>query len=92
MNLSAGVCARGAGADRSTGVVGMADVRVLRSGDCGGLIGVILGNGKAEVKAPPAEDPEVLLPQLELKLPPSKSCSSNPRTVNKRVKRSAFIA
>lgn len=55
-------------------------------------IGVIRGNGKPELRAPPAEDDEVLLPQLELRLPPTVHCpSSSPRTVNSLVNNSAFV-
>lgn len=44
---------------------------VLRAGEGASLaIGVIPGNGYPELNAPPAEDEEVLLPQLELRLPP----------------------
>jgi hypothetical protein len=61
-NLSAAVC------DRICEVVSIGDTdRLLRADDGGSLfIGVILGNGNPELKAPPVEDEEVLLPQLEL--------------------------
>jgi len=67
---------------------------VLRAGEGGSLaIGVIRGNGYAELNAPPAEDEEVLLPQLELRLPPPvHGLSSSPRTVKSRVNNNAFVA
>lgn len=55
-------------------------------------MGVIRGKGSPELKAPPVEDEEVLEPQLVLKLVPCHCPSSKPRTVNRRVKRSAFVA
>jgi len=66
-NLSAALCGRCV----ELSSTGDKERRVPRAGDGGSLeIGVILGNGYPELKAPPAEDEEVLLPQLELKLPP----------------------
>ena len=76
----------------SSGVVGVLVLLLFRSGDAIGLIGVILGKGNPGLNAPLAEDDDVLLPQLEGKLPPVHWASSNPRTVNNRVKRSAFDA
>jgi hypothetical protein len=52
--------------------------------------GVIRGKGKPEVNIPPADEVEVLLPQLELRLPAVQLPSSSLPTVNSRVKRSAF--
>src|ERR1700733_14161345 len=83
VNRSAGVCCFwGGGGGRS--IVGDTG----RFGDGGSFfIGVILGKGKPlGASAPPVDDDEVLLPQLELRLPPPVHCpSSRPRTVNNRV-------
>jgi hypothetical protein len=57
------------------------------------VMGVILGNGNPGLRGPPEDEPEVLLPQLELKLPPAVHWpSSRPRTVNSRVNKSALPA
>jgi len=67
-NLSAAVCGRWVEVSCS---LGDRERLVLRAGDGGSLaIGVIRGNGYPELNAPPVEDDEVLLPQLELRLPP----------------------
>jgi hypothetical protein len=68
--------------------------RLFRRGDGGSLdMGVILGNGNPEFKTPPADDEEVLLPKLELRLPPAvHGASSRPRTVNSLVKSNALVA
>jgi hypothetical protein len=66
-NLSATVCGRCV----EVSSMGDKERRVLRAGDGGSLaMGVIRGKGYPELNAPPAEDEEVLLPQLELRLPP----------------------
>ena len=93
-NLSTGVWTRCELVDCSTeGVdVGIVDALVSRSADWVVFMGVILGNGKPAFSTAAAEDVEVLLPQLELRLPPVYICSSTPRTVNSRVNSSAFIA
>jgi hypothetical protein len=63
-------------------------------GDAGSfLIGVIFGNGNPlGAKAPPDDDVDVLLPQLELRLPLVHCASSSPRTVNNRVNNNALVA
>ena len=68
--------------------------RLFRADEGGSCrMGVILGNGNPELNAPPADDEDVLLPQLELRLPAVVHCaSSRPRTVNSLVKSNAFVA
>ena len=90
VNRSAGVCKRCWRTGRSN--VGDID----RRGDGGSFfIGVIFGNGYAldSTPPPPADDAEVVLPQLELRLPPPFQLpSSTPRTVKSRVNNSALAA
>jgi hypothetical protein len=71
-------------------------VRFPRLGDGGWTgvppaSGVIRGKGKPAANIPPPDDVEVLLPQLELRLPAVQLPSSSARTVNKRVKSRAFV-
>jgi hypothetical protein len=93
VNRSAGVCCfcGGGGGGGGRSIVG----DTVRCGDGGSFfIGVIFGKGKPlGASAPPVDDDEVLLPQLELRLPPLVHCpSSRPRTVNNRVNNSALVS
>ena len=94
-NLSAAVWAR-CGTMEEESVGGVRFPRMGNEAGKGGapslepVMGVIRGKGKPAFKMV-ADDVETLLPQLELKLPVAQVPSSRPRTVNRRVKSSAFV-
>lgn len=70
----------------------MGDSDRFRDKDEGSLeMGVILGNRYPGVSTAPAEEEDVLLPQLELRLPVVHCASSRPRTVNSLVNSNALV-